>query len=130
VGVLKARDHSELTLVTCYPFNYIGSAPKRFIVKAEQVPLVPIASQIFKEVIVPVSAHSTKSEKHIPGVRRVTFEVSASHSRQLVPGISLGLTGTNAANRRANGWMWLTPDDLAAQPERSPAGGFLRLPGW
>ena len=26
-----------LTLVTCYPFNYIGSAPKRFIVRARQV---------------------------------------------------------------------------------------------
>ena len=24
----------ELTLVTCYPFRYIGSAPKRFVVRA------------------------------------------------------------------------------------------------
>ena len=27
----------ELTLVTCYPFNYVGSAPHRFIVRARQV---------------------------------------------------------------------------------------------
>ena len=27
----------ELTLVTCYPFNYVGSAPNRFIVRARQV---------------------------------------------------------------------------------------------
>jgi sortase A len=27
----------ELTLVTCYPFYYVGSAPKRFIVHAQQV---------------------------------------------------------------------------------------------
>jgi sortase A len=26
----------ELTLITCYPFNYIGNAPDRFIVKAEE----------------------------------------------------------------------------------------------
>jgi sortase A len=37
IGVLKAGDHSELTLVTCYPFYYVGSAPDRFIVKARQV---------------------------------------------------------------------------------------------
>jgi len=38
VEVLAAGGHPELTLVTCYPFSYIGSAPDRFIVKARQVP--------------------------------------------------------------------------------------------
>jgi sortase A len=33
-GVLRAGPYPELTLVTCYPFNFIGPAPKRFIVKA------------------------------------------------------------------------------------------------
>jgi sortase A len=28
----------EMTLVTCYPFYYLGSAPKRFIVQAEKNP--------------------------------------------------------------------------------------------
>jgi LPXTG-site transpeptidase (sortase) family protein len=37
VSVLNAGLHPELTLVTCYPFNYVGSAPYRFIVKARQV---------------------------------------------------------------------------------------------
>ena len=27
-----------LTLVTCYPFNFVGSAPKRFIVRARRIP--------------------------------------------------------------------------------------------
>ncbi len=27
-----------LTLVTCYPFNFVGTAPKRFIVRAHKVP--------------------------------------------------------------------------------------------
>jgi len=26
-----------LTLITCYPFHYVGPAPKRFIVRAERV---------------------------------------------------------------------------------------------
>ena len=37
VDVLAASGGETLTLVTCYPFYYIGSAPKRFIVKATQV---------------------------------------------------------------------------------------------
>jgi len=34
VKVLDPTDHPALTLVTCYPFYYVGSAPKRFIVQA------------------------------------------------------------------------------------------------
>jgi sortase A len=32
VQVLKRTRGSQLTLVTCYPFYYVGAAPKRFIV--------------------------------------------------------------------------------------------------
>ena len=34
VWVLNATGYPALTLVTCYPFSYIGSAPQRFIVRA------------------------------------------------------------------------------------------------
>jgi sortase A len=34
VWVLDPTGHPTLTLVTCYPFTYIGSAPQRFIVRA------------------------------------------------------------------------------------------------
>jgi sortase A len=34
IQVLNRTRDPELTLVTCYPFYYIGSAPKRFIVHA------------------------------------------------------------------------------------------------
>ena len=37
VRVLKASAGKTLTLVTCYPFYYVGSAPKRFIVRAVEV---------------------------------------------------------------------------------------------
>ena len=37
VNVLDPTPQPAITLVTCYPFNYIGSAPKRFIVRARQV---------------------------------------------------------------------------------------------
>jgi sortase A len=34
VWVLDPTSYPALTLVTCYPFSYIGSAPQRFIVRA------------------------------------------------------------------------------------------------
>lgn len=34
VWVLEPTEYSALTLVTCYPFSYVGSAPQRFIVRA------------------------------------------------------------------------------------------------
>lgn len=36
--VLDDSEDDSLTLVTCYPFNFVGSAPKRFIVRAYQLP--------------------------------------------------------------------------------------------
>jgi len=38
VQVLDPTPRDSLTLVTCYPFHFIGSAPKRFIVRAERIP--------------------------------------------------------------------------------------------
>ena len=31
---MESRAREELTLITCYPFYFVGSAPKRFIVHA------------------------------------------------------------------------------------------------
>jgi len=36
-AVLADGGTSSLTLVTCYPFYYVGSAPKRFIVRAHRI---------------------------------------------------------------------------------------------
>lgn len=35
--VIVKKDRSILTLTTCYPFNYIGSAPDRYIIQAELI---------------------------------------------------------------------------------------------
>ena len=49
VGVLDPTNYPALTLVTCYPFNYIGSAPKRFIVRAAlQTTEAPARSTVAK----------------------------------------------------------------------------------
>ena len=106
VNVLKAHECPELTLVTCYPFYYVGSAPERFIVKARQVS----PSQTEPEFTETPPETMAMAVEHKPGVRTVTFEVSKGHSRKLSPGISLGLTGIELAHLRVDGWIWVMPD--------------------
>lgn len=133
VSVLNAGEHPELTLVTCYPFYYVGSAPDRFIVKARQVPQAPTEQESAKiqpetpepavappaplapaiappDPPAPPPARVEKVVKRKPASRRLTFWVSERHSRELAPGISFGLSGTDAARHRANGWIWLVHD--------------------
>ena len=37
IVVLQSRGINELTLITCFPFHFIGHAPNRFIVQAREV---------------------------------------------------------------------------------------------
>ena len=39
VTVLNALNGRTLTLITCFPFNYVGPAPNRFVVRAREVPV-------------------------------------------------------------------------------------------
>ncbi|HEY2016645.1 MAG TPA: class D sortase [Bryobacteraceae bacterium] len=136
VVVLKAGAYPQITLVTCYPFTYVGSAPDRFIVKAREVssdgPVQepPERHQVAsdhgeKKDIPPVESKRTSTRRaqavsardsrrasrdERNSARTIRFAVSKSHSRELAPGISLGLTGTNVSDRRVNGWLWVMPE--------------------
>jgi sortase A len=109
VGVLKPGPASELTLVTCYPFEYVGSAPDRFIVKArlvsqlapKDIPLQAAANDI----------HEPPAQLAPAVHHEIGFNVSEQHSRELVPGkIWLGLSSADATNHTVNGWLWIMPD--------------------
>jgi sortase A len=41
VSVLDIQSTPGLVLITCYPFSYIGKAPKRFVVHAELLSVAP-----------------------------------------------------------------------------------------
>ena len=41
VSVLDPTPARALTLVTCYPFYYVGSAPQRYIVRAVRTDAAP-----------------------------------------------------------------------------------------
>jgi sortase A len=82
VGVLKAGRYPELTLVTCYPFNYVGSAPERFIVKARQVSQSPLHSTLLTSVA-PVAPGKTAATSAVDAP--VAGVTSASPSTADVP---------------------------------------------
>ncbi len=42
LGVLDIHDTPELTLITCYPFDFVGAAPHRFIVHAHLASASPV----------------------------------------------------------------------------------------
>jgi sortase A len=37
LAVLNTSEGEILTLITCYPFYFVGAAPERFIVRAERL---------------------------------------------------------------------------------------------
>jgi sortase A len=37
VSVLRDDGGAKLTMITCYPFNFVGDAPKRYVVQAEML---------------------------------------------------------------------------------------------
>lgn len=128
VSVLNAGLYPELTLVTCYPFNFVGSAPDRFIVKARQVsqitrgltaavsPVEPVkeSANVTGEITNPIPEappHSAPAPApRPPGEIRLPFEIAQNHSRELGRGISIGLTKADEDSERADGWMWLMPE--------------------
>jgi len=66
VSVLKPSPLASLTLVTCYPFYFVGSAPKRYIVQASV-------------------ADSAPANNVSPGVRSPNKEVFSSRQTQDAP---------------------------------------------
>jgi len=48
-SIMDPTDKERLTLYTCYPFNYIGNAPKRYVVICELVKGTPVDEILLKE---------------------------------------------------------------------------------
>ncbi len=102
VEVLDAGAYPELTLVTCYPFDYIGPAPKRFIVKARQLSGIKetpplILAKYENKAVKPVEARMN------PG--RVYFTLDVHRTRKFGNGISLGLSDIDSAGQKVYGWV-------------------------
>ncbi len=46
-----------------------------------------------------------------PQGRRVDFEVARNHPREIAPGISMGITGSDISRRSVKGWLWVKPEN-------------------
>jgi sortase A len=64
VQVLDPTASPVLTLVTCYPFYFVGSAPQRWIVRAVRQGAVPTAKS--RESASGASFEKTRKEADLP----------------------------------------------------------------
>jgi sortase A len=112
VEVLAPGSSRELTLVTCYPFDYIGSAPDRFIVKARLVSEERAENEIHdKPIPTPVSHALPRKTAGHPQQQQIAFNVPVGHSRELIPGkVWFGLSAANDSSQTVSGWVWVLPD--------------------
>jgi sortase A len=105
VQVLNPGPTRELTLVTCYPFEYVGSAPDRYIVKAQLISENAGNNEIHDEphrVVLAAAVHPKP---------KIGFDVPQGHSRELVPGkIWFGLSSTDPTIHTVDGWVWVMPE--------------------
>ncbi|MGA2738926.1 MAG: class D sortase [Bryobacteraceae bacterium] len=125
VAVLRAGRNPELTLVTCYPFYYVGSAPDRFIVKASlveaQTPPVAATQPATTPVSTPAAKPAVSGMPPKSTVQRVGFKVYTWESREVVPGIRLGVSQADAVRRRATVRMFVTPERHTITLKNQPA---------
>jgi sortase A len=70
VEVLKPTPRATLTLITCYPFDWFGHAPKRFIVSAHEmsVPRKPTSLRKPTSIAKSVPSHKSEAPAQGPGV--------------------------------------------------------------
>ena len=114
VDVLKSNGTSMLTLVTCYPFYYVGSAPDRFIVSAHEV---PASSETTRQPVAQTRSVATRPVAMKPA----SFDIRKGHSQEIAPGISLGVTDTDPRTDSVYGWMWLKGDRRTILVRDQPA---------
>jgi hypothetical protein len=61
---MESRAYQELTLITCYPFYFVGAAPKRFVVHAlpEVTTRIALRTMSPKSRAMLIAGHSCKFE--------------------------------------------------------------------
>ena len=78
VSVLEPTSTRALTLVTCYPFYFVGSAPQRFIVRAVRSRATPRRPRRQPRIALPVLCAEADGLPRRSGL--VIVKVRAEHS--------------------------------------------------
>ena len=135
VWVLNATSSPMLTLVTCYPFYYVGSAPQRFIVRAALKP--ENSSAAAAEAGYPqVGTSAANDSRDLQPVRRVRQNDNGGQRRDRTGAArAIGTAGRSPAGhgridlgrRQARG---RTPVDIRAAAEPPPAKRRAAADSW
>lgn len=97
---ISERPSRLLTMITCYPFNYVGSAPERFIVQAEAVDYPPPP--------VPAAQAVTRLAKPLPAVRHPSrFKLRASRPLSNAPSSSAQPPQARSNKKKKGFWQRL-----------------------
>jgi hypothetical protein len=135
--VIQPHGGQELTLVTCYPFNYVGSAPERFIVTARPVASesAPVIRTSAPSVVAPPQPQDVKPYRvapvpyREPVERKTWFSVDLHHSREVGAGVSMGITDADPESQEVEGWLWLMPERRTVWLHSQAVGDPLALRG-
>ena len=105
--LLKATPERSLTLVTCYPFHYVGPAPRRFIVRAHQemeasTPGPAIAADGPRNSGVTQVPHSSRSRARGSAIGGNAVRLSLERSRPVRAHRYTGASA-NTKSRRSRG---------------------------
>lgn len=60
--VLRSKGQPVLSLITCYPFNYVGAAPQRLVVRARETKETTVDAAVSRTV-----ANGARSKRHAAG---------------------------------------------------------------
>jgi sortase A len=108
LSVLEAKSDHMLTLITCYPFYYVGSAPKRFIVHATRVSPQPDSQpEPDRRALQPSktrAADRTRDAAARDSKSSVTLRRPPKATKSTQGGNPPPSTGTRAAAPRSRAW--------------------------
>jgi sortase A len=92
IQVLKPSDQPSLTLITCYPFSYVGSAPERYIVHARQIG----PSMESSPMVPPGSAPKPVAEAGSRALKKSLWQTRSAHRTKLARQVARRLTRNRA----------------------------------
>lgn len=133
--VLHASAQPTLTLITCYPFNYIGAAPMRFVVKAPEIapsqsnPSAPLFAGISPAVEVKSPARITKAAFPTAAYQHgTTMEVAGEMAANEAPPDLKTAVAKHSEPSRTTAEE--SPDDPSSEPAAHSHKRFGKVRAW
>ena len=135
VQVLEASLHPALTLVTCFPFDYIGLAPERFVVQAweTQSPRIDEPGQSLASARLTLDSHSELRSTSPTRRKKPHSNSFRSHSDSSPARIATSLTGSTPVmegSKSIRETSEAQQDDPPADPPPAPHKRFGKVRAW